>query len=247
VTLDRLRREWETLGETDPFWAILTTPDKKGNRWTLEEFLQTGRDEIAELMARIEQLSVPSHRRSALDFGCGAGRLTQPLAEFFDTVVGVDISTSMLALAERLNRHGSRCRYVANTVGNLAIFESGTFDLIYTRLVLQHLPPRFERAYLSELLRVLAPGGLLAFQLPSGEPAPVVGGGFKAVLPLRFVQLIRRLRSRLAGRAALDTYGLHPNEVRQIVSSSGADVIDMVPDPCHGAETPGFRYFVTRR
>ena len=246
MTLDRLRRDWEVLGTTDPLWAILTTADKKGNRWDLEEFLQTGRDEVRELMARAEQLSVPARRRSALDFGCGAGRLTQALANYFDRVVGVDISTSMLALAERLNQHDTRCRYVLNTVSNLAIFESGTFDLIYSRLVLQHLPPRLERAYLRELLRVLAPGGLLVFQLPSGAPAPVVGGGLKAALPLRVVQLIRRLRSRLVGRPGFDTYGLPPDAVREIVVASGAILMDMTPDQCHGAETPGFRYFVTQ-
>jgi SAM-dependent methyltransferase len=246
VTLDRLRRDWEALGTADPLWAILTTPDKKGNQWNLEEFLQTGRDEVGELMARAQQLSRPARRRSALDFGCGAGRLTQALANYFDGVVGVDISTSMLALAERVNQQGDRCRYVLNRVSNLAIFDSGTFDLIYSRLVLQHLPPRLERAYLHEMLRVLSPGGLLVFQLPSGAPAPVVGGGLKAVLPLRLVQLIRRLRSRLAGRSGLDTYGLPPQSVRGIVSAAGAVIMDMTPDQCHGAETPGFRYFVTK-
>jgi SAM-dependent methyltransferase len=247
VTLARLRRDWEELGKADPLWAILTTPDKKGNRWSLEEFLQTGHDEVAELMARIGQLSVPARRRSALDFGCGVGRLTQALADHFDGVVGVDVSTSMLALAERLNRHGTRCRYVLNSVSNLAIFESGTFDLIYSRLVLQHLPPRLEKGYLGEMLRVLAPGGLLVFQLPIGVPAPVVGGGLKAVLPLRVVQLLRRLRSRLAGRSsALEIHGLPPDAVRRIVSASGAVMLDVTPDQGHGPDTPGFRYFVTK-
>jgi ubiquinone/menaquinone biosynthesis C-methylase UbiE len=247
VTLTRLRRDWEELGKADPLWAILTTPDKKGNRWRLDEFLQTGRDEVAELMARIEHLSVPARRRSALDFGCGVGRLTQALADHFESVVGVDISTSMLELAGRVNRHGARCRYVLNSASNLAIFESGTFDLIYSRLVLQHLPPRLERAYLTEMIRVLAPGGLLVFQLPSGEPAPVVGRGLKAVLPLRVVQLVRQLRRRLTGlSSALETHGLPPDAVRRIVSASGAVMVDVTPDQGHGTETPGFRYFVTK-
>ena len=69
MKLDRLRRDWEALGEADPLWAILTDPHKKGNRWDLEEFLQTGRDEISELMARIARLPVPirHNRRLILD------------------------------------------------------------------------------------------------------------------------------------------------------------------------------------
>ncbi len=43
MTFKRLRRNWDALGKTDPFWAILSVPDKKGNRWDLDEFLATGR------------------------------------------------------------------------------------------------------------------------------------------------------------------------------------------------------------
>ena len=244
--LDRLRRDWEELGESDPLWAILTTPEKKNNRWNVEDFFQTGRDEVDELMSHARRLSTPRHRKLALDFGCGAGRLTQALADHFDAVVGVDISSSMLAVAERLNRHGDRCRFMLNTVSNLSVFESGVFDLVYSRLVLQHLPPKLERLYLAELVRVLARGGLLVFQLPNGQHAPVAGGGLKAVLPIGVVQVVRRLRTRLRGRPGLDIYGLPPDEVRRIVTSAGAEVIEAIPDQGHSLPTPGFRYFVTR-
>jgi len=246
VTLGRVKRDWEELGNADPLWAILTTPDKKGNQWNLEEFLQTGRDEVGALMARAQQLSLPTRRKSALDFGCGAGRLTQALADHFDSVVGVDISTSMLALAERLNQHGRRCRYILNGASNLAIFETGTFDLIYSRLVLQHLPPRLEKAYLREMIRDLAVDGLLVFQLPSGQPAPVSGGGLKALLPLWLIQRLRGLRVWLVGRPGLETHGLPPEAVRKIATGSGGVLLDTTPDQCHGAQTPGFRYFVTK-
>ena len=44
-------------------------------------------------------------------------------------------------------------------------------DFIYSRIVLQHVNSRYAvRSYLSEFARVLAPGGLLVFQLPSHIP-----------------------------------------------------------------------------
>jgi predicted SAM-dependent methyltransferase len=44
-------------------------------------------------------------------------------------------------------------------------------DLIYTKFVLQHLPSvELVRSYLSEFVRILRPGGLLVFQLPSRIP-----------------------------------------------------------------------------
>jgi SAM-dependent methyltransferase len=53
----------------------------------------------------------------------------------------------------------------------LAVFEDGEFDFVCSIIVLQHLPLRrvLERA-ISELCRVLSPGGALLFQLPTHIP-----------------------------------------------------------------------------
>jgi SAM-dependent methyltransferase len=50
---------------------------------------------------------------------------------------------------------------------DLSLFAEATFDFVYTTLVLQHMPPSLSTLYIRELVRVLAPGGLLVFQLPS--------------------------------------------------------------------------------
>jgi hypothetical protein len=46
MNLDDLKRNWEAFGDTDPFWAILTGPSKKNNRWNLNEFFATGEAEV---------------------------------------------------------------------------------------------------------------------------------------------------------------------------------------------------------
>ena len=63
MRLSGLRRHWNEFGRSDPLWAILTAPDKKGNRWSVDEFLQTGRDEIAALdrLSRCARAHRPSH------------------------------------------------------------------------------------------------------------------------------------------------------------------------------------------
>jgi hypothetical protein len=50
VELDDLQRNWNEWGRRDPYWAILTRPDRQGNRWDLDEFLTTGIDEIDQLL-----------------------------------------------------------------------------------------------------------------------------------------------------------------------------------------------------
>src|SRR2546423_3765771 len=99
MKLEALQRRWNAAGKGDPFWAVLSDPRKKGNRWQVEEFFRTGSDEIQSLIADVEALGLTMQRRRALDFGCGPGRLSQALASYFDQVDGVDISPSMIELA----------------------------------------------------------------------------------------------------------------------------------------------------
>ena len=247
MRLARLRRHWNELGRRDPLWAILTAPDKKGNRWSVDEFLQTGRDEIAALMAYLDTLHLDVARRRALDFGCGAGRLTRALADHFDEVTGVDIAASMVDAARQLHAGHPRCRFVLNESEQLDMCVSGSIDLVYSRLVLQHIHPRYVRTYLAEFMRVLAPGGVLVFQLPSDEEPPVAGAGIKTLLPLRLVAWIRRARALTAPFPRMEVHGLPRIEVEALLVRHGGTVLDVVEDRSHGADTPGYRYCVSKR
>jgi SAM-dependent methyltransferase len=161
------QQDWEALGRVDPLWAVLTSPTRRHGGWNTEEFFATGVRDVNALMQTVEGLGLPRGRDDALDFGCGVGRLTRALATHFGRCVGVDISAPMLTQAAELNRDCDRCRFVLNATEDLGAFESASFDLVYTKYVLQHLPSRaMIRSYLSEFMRVLRPGGLLVFQLP---------------------------------------------------------------------------------
>jgi SAM-dependent methyltransferase len=168
-----LKRHWERFGRTDPLWAVLTDPSKRRQGWDVDEFFETGRAEIDAVLARVAGLGLTVTRRRALDFGCGVGRLTQALARHFDRADGVDVSPSMLELARRYNRYPDRCVYHENGRPNLALFEDGAFSFAYSVLVLQHMEPRYSTGYIGELLRVLSPGGVLVFQVPSRSMSQV--------------------------------------------------------------------------
>ncbi len=167
MDFDALTQQWDRFGVTDPLWAILTDPARKGNRWDVAEFFDTGRAEIAEVLARARQRNLPRRWARGLDFGCGVGRLTQALTEHLEHMVGVDVAPSMIDAARRFNRHGTRCQYEVNSAPSLERWPSAHFDLIYTSRVLQHMEPKYATAYVRELVRTLAPGGYLSFDLPS--------------------------------------------------------------------------------
>jgi SAM-dependent methyltransferase len=165
---DSHRSNWEEMSTLDPLWAILSTKEKRFGGWDLDEFLRTGIDEIAQIMDKAGELSLPLSRKRALDFGCGIGRLTRALQSYFDECCGVDISSEMLARAAALN---PKCEFRINLDVNLHIFPDNHFDFVYSNLVLQHQPDREAIiSYIGEMLRVLAPEGLLVFQLPCNMP-----------------------------------------------------------------------------
>lgn len=184
MELGDLQRTWEALGTSDPFWAIITDPSKKNNRWDPEEFFANGDAEIDCLMDSVNALPASVKRGIALDFGCGVGRLTQALCRYFERCVGIDIANSMIRMARKYNRFGDRCQYLVNDAGDLRIFEDGYLDFIYSNIVLQHIPPEYSARYIRDFVRVLSVGGLAVFQVPShvaaSAPTAPVGTIFSA-------------------------------------------------------------------
>jgi SAM-dependent methyltransferase len=168
MSFDALQKTWNTLGEVDPFWAILTDPNKKNNQWDVNLFFEFGRLEINGIFQEMDCLGLPVLHGRALDFGCGVGRLTQALSTHFEEAHGVDVAASMIKLANELKPPEQNCHYHLNEEQDLGLFADDFFDFIYSRLVLQHMHPMFSKKYMGEFIRVLRPGGLIAFQLPSG-------------------------------------------------------------------------------
>jgi len=181
---EQLRDYWDRHAQRDPLWAILSDSAKSAGRWDIGRFFQTGVSEIAALFYQLDSRRIAVDRRAALDFGCGVGRLTQALAPHFGRVVGVDVSPRMLELAAGMNRFGSKVSYVANQAADLSRFDDGAFDFIVSNIVLQHIPPDISRAYIAEFFRVLAPGGVLIFQLPSHQRQPDDRPPAPAVTPM---------------------------------------------------------------
>lgn len=166
------RRDWDDLSELDPYWAILSDPAKQHGGWDEQELLATGEAEIDRVMQNAARLGRPRGRGRALDFGCGAGRLTRGLSAHFDSVLGIDISEQMIATASRLNSDTPNCAFEVNTRSDLSQLQPATFDLTYTRIVLQHLPSQAAiLSYAADLIRVLRPDGLAVMQVPSYIPA----------------------------------------------------------------------------
>ena len=236
------------MAREDPYWVVLSTADGKFGRWDPGDFLRTGEQEVAALMTRAHQLRRPRRLWRALDFGSGLGRATAALAERFDEVVGVDISETMVERACELHEKRPNCRFVVNNRPDLQAFEDESFDLVYSRIVLQHQPSAeaIER-YIGEFVRVLRRDGLLVFQLPSHLPLTL------RLQPRRSLYRIL-VRLGLSPRTLYWRLGLHPmrmralreHDVRKVVERAGARVVgaDTWRDPEYGFDDA--LYFVAK-
>ncbi len=222
-------------------WAILSDPSQRGGKWDRDAFFATGRDHVAEALDHLARVGAEPKPGRALDFGCGIGRLTQALAERFDRVDGVDIAPSMIEQADALNRHGDHVSYHVNDRDDLSLFPDGSFDLVLSVIVLQHIENRYKTRYLQEFVRLLAPGGVALFTVPSHAaltPRGVVFG----LIPNRLLNFYRRKRYGYTG--VMELHGMRSEEVEAVIGSTGADLVDVSPEPLLGTAWHSFRYTV---
>jgi FkbM family methyltransferase len=190
--LDRLRRVWETLGRDDPLWAVLSQADKRGGRWDPDEFLATGHIEIEAQLAALAPSGYPSGRELALDFGCGAGRLTRALAAHFEHVIGIDVSASMVDAATRLNADVGGIEFRVNPSPRLDDVADASVDFVFSHITLQHIPAALAAGYVGEFFRVLAPGGAVVFQFVDDNDESLRGRIF-GIAPNRWLNPLRRI------------------------------------------------------
>jgi SAM-dependent methyltransferase len=221
--LNQLRDVWDDLAEQDALHAILTDPSQKEGKWDIADFMATGITEINTVTNHIAKIGyLPNTKGSALDFGCGVGRLTQALAQRFSSCVGVDISKHMIHKAIALNRH-AHCQYLLNS-GSILPFEDASFTFIYCNIVLQHMPRCFSVEYLKEFVRVLAPGGVLVFGVQDSFPIRDI-----SALITQLRQTIR-IRSRInvalgMGPGDMQMHCLSENAIRHALGS--AKIVDV--------------------
>lgn len=152
-------RDWRMIGATEPYFGVLTSESFKRDNLddaARESFFASGLSDVRHHFDRMNALFGRFEPRSALDFGCGVGRLTVPLAQIAGQATGVDISPGMLAEA-RLHK--------APGLTFVDSMPDGAFDWVMSLIVLQHVPP--ERGYdiLRQLLARVSDGGGATIQL----------------------------------------------------------------------------------
>lgn len=227
VGVSATQREWEDLARLDPLWSILTEKSKRYGRWVPAEFFASGRTEIDGVMRSCGFHEGNNGR--ALDFGCGAGRLSKALRAYFEDVSGVDISEEMVRLASKC---APECTFFVNQRSDLRLFPDDSFDFVYSARVLQHQRSReTAKYYIREFVRVAKPGGVVVFQMPFKLSV-------RASLQLksRIYSTLRRIGIpptflyHKLGFNPMRTITLSERDVAQVVMAAKAYILRSYPD-----------------
>jgi SAM-dependent methyltransferase len=157
-----MRDDWNQRAREDAYYYVgFAHPDQN-----TQVFQATAAPIVPMLEAEFPRLASPPSACTALEVGCGPGRLMLPLSRHFAEIHGVDVSDEMVARAKTLlraeapNAHPHTC-----TGADLALFEDATFDFVYSYAVFQHIPSKeVVLNYLREIKRVLKPLGIFRGQ-----------------------------------------------------------------------------------
>lgn len=226
-----LHHIFNAIGKTDPYYSVLSDPKYITKNLTddsLSQFHASGFQEVAFLIETIAQCGIPLETGEALDFGCGVGRVTIPLCRRFASVVGCDISTGNLSIGlnEAKNKGLSNVQFVKNEFNLIRQFGEERFDLIYSMIVLQHMIPPLMKIYISQFARMLKPGGIAFFQLPTS------GADYS------FDQ--HKLQESIQSQT-VQIHALAFRELFKIINSEGCQIVDLFERDCVG---PGWDSYI---
>lgn len=153
----------------------------------------------------------PLAGKTALDVGCGAGLLAEPLARMGADVTGVDAAPENIAAARaHAAGQGLAIRYQA---GELAALPPATFDLVTSMEVVEHVAD--PAAFIGELAARLAPGGLMILSTPNRT----------ALSKLLLVEGAERVGAVPRGTHDWDRF-LKPEELTAMLDGAGLAVVD---------------------
>ena len=120
------------------------------------------RDRIDQHWQADEHGFRPLEGRTALDVGCGAGLLAEPLARLGAKVTAIDAAPELIEVAKaHAAGAGLAIDYRAIAVEDL----TGTYDLVTAMEVVEHVAE--PKAFLASLAARLAPGGLMILSTPN--------------------------------------------------------------------------------
>lgn len=186
---EQMRREWDDIARANAYYGIASWDEFADGRQVDEQRFWRSGTVLADNL--LDHLGLDdAGALTAVEIGCGNGRVTQRLAERFGLVWALDISPEMIARASARWRALANVRFVVGSGADLEPVPAASADIVLSFITLHHVTePAVVLSYLRETGRVLKPGG-------------------RGLLHLHTVErnLVRRLAGRLRRRTPFEAW-----------------------------------------
>jgi trans-aconitate 2-methyltransferase len=181
-------------------------------RWDPAQYDRYAAERGRPFVDLIARIAVESPR-VVVDLGCGPGALTETLSERWPQarVLGVDSSPDMIAAAEPLGRTG-RLEFRRGDVGSYR--PDSPVDVVTANAVFQWVPGHL--SLIPDIASWLAPGGVLAFQVPDNFSDP-------SHTLLRDLRLSQRWRDRVGDGADRELAVERPKRYLEVLAAAGLE------------------------
>lgn len=173
----------------DRFIRVMDLPDNPGRIWLLAELSGGGR---------------------VIDLGCGNGRICRAIADRYQEVVGVDVSSRVLEIAQAKG-NPPNVRYECRDVLDLSPERDGIFDTVYTTNSAFFMGPA--DVVLPQFRRLVAPGGklvVLDMTRPDENSSAPASGAEKSFQPFEIAHTIYQISGDTEIVIDALRYMLHP-------------------------------------
>jgi len=224
--LDALRRDWDTRARENAR-AYINWPGVPNEE---NAFFASGKADYERYVTPfLKRMDFDPREKTALEIGCGIGRIARWMSQDFAQYIGVDVSPEMIRKAS--SYHLPRATFQDVSGGDLAGIANESVDFVWSFAVFQHVPDK--RAifnYFEEAARVLRRGGIFRLHMKGLWTLPVgrfmVEAGFRdrgreeKAARFRFPFVRLRYLDTWQGRA------IRPDEAVRRCESAGLKVME---------------------
>jgi 2-polyprenyl-6-hydroxyphenyl methylase/3-demethylubiquinone-9 3-methyltransferase len=179
----------------------------------------------------------PLAGKSALDVGCGAGLLAEPVRRLGADVIAIDAAPELIAAA-RAHAAGQGLDIDYRAIGVEAL--DGHYDLVTALEVIEHVAD--PQAFVDSLAARLAPGGLLILSTPNRT-------AWSKLLTITLAEGFGRIPK---GTHDFDKF-IDPDHMRGLLAKAGMEVVDVegiavsLTRGLHLSEDTSLNYLVAAR
>lgn len=198
----------------------------------VREFLTDGRSTALAVLDVLKSSGVEiDSSASILDFGCGCGRVIRHVYDVTGARChGSDYNPRLI---EWCKRNLPFAQFGVNGVAPPLAYETEQFDVVYALSVFTHLPENLQTAWMTELSRVLKPGGHLLMTTHGESFLPIMSEEDR--IKFRSGQLVVHEHGAIGSNPF---FAAHPPEYVRTHVPPALSVVNFVPETRRGGEQP---------